>query len=167
MEQKKISDKEKALLAARKREQEKEEILLKADQNRQEKFSFYEEDGSLEVKNEIADMLLDEIDDPEKKYELYYRAIDRILRKHLPKGESFKQGRQWIYEEKNTFLTGKRKNKDGIRHADSRQAYSTVMAELVSIISNWIAEQGTPIQLYVTLRDENIKKGYGSPSQES
>lgn len=167
MENKKITEKEKHLLEESQKEREKEEILMMADENRQEEFIFNDVDGSLEVKDVIADMLLDEIDDPEKKYELYYRAVNKVLRKYLPQGEKFKQAREWIYEEKNTFLTGKRKGRDGLRHADSRQAYNSVMAELVAIISKWIAERGTPVQLYVTLRDENIKRGYGSPSQES
>jgi hypothetical protein len=143
-----------------------EYALMQVDENQEETFAFSDEKGTVEVKNEIADMLLDEIDDPEKKYDLYYNAIDKVLRKHLPKGDKYKKAREWIYEEKNTFLTGKRKDKYGKRHLDGRQSYSSVMAELVNIIAGWIASNGTLAELYVILRDKNIEKGYGKPKQE-
>lgn len=159
---KEISEEEK-LEIEKKQEEEREMILMQADENHEEAFIFNDADDTLEIKNEIADMLLGEIDDPEKKYDLYYNAISKVLRRHLPKSNKFKKSREWIYEEKNTFLTGKRKNKYGVRYADSRQSYSPVMAELVNIISEWIASNGTPVELYVTLRDKNIEKGYGTP----
>lgn len=149
----------------KKQEEEREAILMQADENKEEALVFSDNQGTLEVKNEIADTMLSEIDDPEKKYDLYYHAIGKVLRQHLPKGNKYKKSRNWIYEEKNTFLTGKRKDKFGIRHLDSRQTYSPVMEELVNIISKWIASNGTPVELYVTLLNENIKRGYGKPEQ--
>lgn len=162
---KEISEKEK-LEKEKRQEEEREMILMQADENNEEALIFSDSDDTLVIKNEIADMFLAEIDDPKKKYDMYYNAISNVLRRHLPKGDKFKKSRDWIYEEKNTFLTGKRKDKYGKRHADGRQSYSPVMAELVDIISGWISSKGTPVELYVTLRDKNIEKGYGKPEQE-
>ena len=106
-------------------EQEREAIMLKADEAKEETF-FFDDAGKLAIKNEIADLLLGEIDNPEKKYDLYYNAIDKVLRKYLPKGN--------------------------------------IMEELVNIIAEWIGNQGTPDELYIKLRDENKKRGYGIAS---
>ena len=85
-------------------EMERAAILMKADEVKEETFNF-DLDGQIELKNEIADMILEEIDDPEAKFNLYYKVINRVLKKHLPKGDENKTARDLIYEEKNTFLT--------------------------------------------------------------
>ena len=144
-------------------EQEREAIMLKADEAKEETF-FFDDAGKIAIKNEIADLLLGEIDNPEKKYDLYYNAIDRVLRKYLPKGNKFKELRELIYEEKNTFLTGHRLDKNNRRHADGRMTPTPIMEELVNIIAEWIGNQGTPVELYIKLRDENKKRGYGIAS---
>lgn len=149
----------------REKEMERESILLKADEIKEESFNF-NIDGQIELKNEMADLLLEEIDNPQEKYDLYYKVIDRLLRKHLPKGDAYKEAREYIYEEKCTFLTGKRKDRQGIRHMDSRMSYIPNMQELITIITEWITGQGTPYDLYVKLRDLNIAKGYGKPVSE-
>ncbi|MDD3502363.1 MAG: hypothetical protein PHE19_08085, partial [Candidatus Cloacimonetes bacterium] len=51
-------------------EREREIILMKADEIKEQTFDF-DIDGQLELKSEIADMVLGEIDDPEAKYALY------------------------------------------------------------------------------------------------
>lgn len=144
-------------------EMEREAILLKADEIKEETFNF-NLDGQVELKNEMADLVLEEIDNPEEKYQLYYKVINRLLMKHLPKGDAYKDARELIYEEKNTFLTGKRKDERGIRHADGRMSYIPNMNELVNIITEWITVHGTPYDLYIRLRDLNVEKGYGAPT---
>lgn len=72
---------------------------MKADEIKEETFDF-DMDGQIELKSELSDMMLEQIDDPEAKYELYYNVVNRLLRKHLPKGEKYKPARDFIYEEK-------------------------------------------------------------------
>ena len=81
-------------------------------------------------------------------------------------GEEHKVARNYIYEEKNTFLTGKRIDKSGIRGADGRMSYIPNMHELINIITGWIATNGSMIDLYTKLRDKNIEMGYGKPELE-
>ena len=70
-------------------EQERERlaILFEADKIKEETFQF-DLDGQVELKNEIADLVLGQIDNPEEKYNLYYNVVNQLLKKHLPKGES-------------------------------------------------------------------------------
>ena len=147
------------------REKEIAEILMKADENKEEAIIFSDE-GRLEIKNETEALLDQSIDDPEAKYELYYKTINRLLQQHLKSGDSAKIARNLIYEEKNTFLTrGHRLDKNGLRHADSRMAYQPDMKELVDIILKWIGEHGTMYDLWIRIRDLNISKGYGAPKE--
>ena len=144
----------------------KEILRAKRNESKEETFDF-DLDGRLELKSELADMLLDAIDDPEEKYNVYYNVINRLLRKHLPKGEENKPARDLIYEEKNTFLTrGNRKDEKGIRGADGRMSYAVDMHEMVNIITEWITSRGTMYNLYIKLRDLNLSKGYGLPDIE-
>ena len=143
-------------------EREREAILMKADETKEQTFDF-SVDGQLELKSEIADMVLEEIDDPEAKYALYYKVINRLILKHLPKGQDAEEARKLIYEEKNTFLTrGHRVGENGIRGADGRMAYTDDMHEFVNIITEWITTKGTVYGLYIKLRDLNVSKGYGT-----
>lgn len=141
-------------------EMERASILMKADEVKEELFDL-NIDGQIELKNELADMILEQIDDPEAKYNLYYNVVNRLLRKHLPKGENYKPARDLIYEEKNTFLTrGHRKNDEGVRGADGRMAYVADINELINIITEWITIKGTMFDLYTKIRDLNKSKGY-------
>lgn len=141
-------------------ELERLSILMKSNEIKEETFSF-SMDGELVLKREIADMTLEAIDNPEEKYQLYYNVVNRLLQKYLPKGKKFKETRDYIYEEKNTFLTrGHRKGEDGIRGADGRMAYNTEINELIVIITGWIATKGTSFDLYVRLKELNKSKGY-------
>lgn len=143
-------------------EMERAAILMKADEIRGETLNF-NVDGQVELKNEIADLMLEQIDNPEEKYNLYYNVINRLLRKHLPKGDENKDARDLIYEEKNTYLTrGHRKNERGVRGADGRMGYVPDMADLVNIITEWITSRGTMFDLYLRLRELNESKGYKS-----
>lgn len=143
-------------------ELERAAILMKADEVKEETFDF-DINGQIELKNELADMVLEQIDDPEAKYNLYYNVVNRLLRKYLPKGDDYKAARDLIYEEKNTFLTrGHRKDEKGVRGADGRMSYIADINELINIITEWISNKGTMFDLYTQIRDLNIDKGYGS-----
>ena len=96
---------------------------------------------------------------------MYYKGITKLLRKSLEKGKENKEARDYIYEEKNTFLTrGKRKRPDGTRGGDSRMGYISDQAELLDIVIAWIVSNGTMVELFTTLRDLNIAKNYGKAS---
>lgn len=160
-EKKKLSQEElEKIKKEREEEAERAEILMKADEIKEETFDF-NMDGQVELKNELADMMLEQIDDPEAKYNLYYNVVNRLLKKHLPKGEEYKAARDYIYEEKNTFLTrGHRKNEQGIRGADGRMAYISDINELINVITTWISNKGTMFDLYTKLKNLNTSKGY-------
>lgn len=163
-ENKQISETEKKLRKKQEiQEAEKLAILSKADEVKEETFDF-DVDGTIELKNEVSDIALDAIDDPEEKYQLYYNVLNRMLQQSLPKGEENKAARDLIYEEKNTFLSGgHRKNKAGIRGMDGRMGYRTDMHEIINVITQWIASRSGMFDLYVMLRALNIEKGYGDP----
>jgi hypothetical protein len=106
---------------------------------------------------------LDFIDDkqnPKESYRLYY-TIESILRDHLPKGDKYEELRKTVREEKIIFLTGKRKNENGIRGADSRQAYiSSHLKVALNAIFEWLSEGGNSFDLFLKFRKLNIEKGY-------
>lgn len=54
------------------RELEIESILLKASESKEESL-FFAENGDIEIRNEIESLLDQQIDDPDEKYELYYK----------------------------------------------------------------------------------------------
>lgn len=95
-------------------------LLSKADEVVGEQLTI-DTDGLLQTEDELKKFALGEIDDPEKKFDIYYNGISKLLLKHLPEGKGYKKARDYIYEEKNTYLTrGHRINEKGIRGADSR-----------------------------------------------
>lgn len=84
------------------------------------------------------------------------------MKKHLPPGKDNKKGRNYIYEEKNTFLTrGHRKDKQGIRGADGRMTYVSDVKVALDVVSNWVLRNGTPLELFDEFRELNKSKGYG------
>ncbi len=155
---KRISTKQSEKLS--KLEQERLSILIKADDIKGEQLVVLPE--GIGTENELKKFALGDIDDPEKKYDFYYKGIMKLMRKFLPKGKENKKARQLIYEEKNTFLTrGKRINPQGIRGADSRMAYISDIEEMLNIIASWVAKQGTMVELFNMIHDINIERGYG------
>lgn len=143
------------------KEAEREAILMKADENKHETLEL-DFEGNIDFKNEVESLMLNPIDNPREKYELYYKVIRNLLVSHLPKGEEFKQARELIYEEKNTFLSGgHRIDERGIRGADGRMGYVDDMHIMVNIITEWITSNGGMYELYIKMRDFNIEKGYG------
>jgi hypothetical protein len=152
----------KKLISNEEEEREKLLLLAKADDVKGKQL-VVTETGTLETEDELKKFLATSIDDPQKKYELYYKGIMRLLKQHLPKGNSNKRARNYIYEEKNTYLTrGKRINLQGYRGADSRMTYIDDAEEMLDIIAKWVFAKGTMVELFTQLRDLNIKKGYGT-----
>lgn len=81
--------------------------------------------------------------------DLFWQTID--LKKLS--GKQYKTARDLIFEEKNTFLTrGHRKNKFGIRGADSRMGYKEDVEKMLEIIIDWILKKGDMYSLYSILR---------------
>ncbi len=145
----------------RKNNEEKLRILAETDAVKGEQLTITET-GTVEKENELRQFALGSVEDPERKYEVYYKGIQRLLIKHLPSGKQNKVARDYIYEEKNTYLTrGKRINKAGIRGADGRMGYLTDADEVFNIVMEWILANGTMVDLYTRLRELNVSKGYG------
>lgn len=90
----------------------------------------------------MRDLIGKEFEDPEEKYNIYYRGIRRLLMDYLPKGKEFKEARDIIYDEKNVFLNlGKKKSdNNGIRKSDGRMTFQPVMNEILDIIVKWAAD---------------------------
>jgi len=142
-------------------EEEKLLILSKTDDVKGEQLVITE--NGIKTENELKHFALGAVDNPERKYELYYKGIMKLLRKFLPSGKFNRKARAFIYEEKNTFLTrGKRIGINGIRGGDSRMAYITDTEELLNVITAWIVSKGTMVELYNLIRELNISRGYGT-----
>jgi len=143
-------------------EQEKLRILAETDAVKGEQL-FITLAGNLERQNELRQFALGNIEDPERKYEVYYNGIQKLLLTHLPKGSKHKTARNYIQEEKNTYLTrGKRINRAGKRGADGRMGHVADADDLMKVVMDWIIANGTMVELFNTLRELNISKGYGT-----
>ncbi|WP_206513713.1 hypothetical protein [Pseudoflavitalea rhizosphaerae] len=96
-------------------------------------------------------------------------GIQKVMMTYLPKGKSFKEARDIIYDEKNVFLNlGKKKSdNNGIRGSDGRMTYQPVMNEMVDLLVKWVAESQNPFKLYNMLYDLNEKHGYGHELYDS
>lgn len=140
---------------------ERARLLFQADEIKGEQISLSSE-GLLTRSPEFTQFSVGNIDDPEKRFDIYYKNINRILRKTLPKGNRYKEARDFIYEEKNVILTrGKRKRPDGTRGGDGRMAYIADVEEVLSIVVKWANENGKMTDLFNELHTYNINKGYG------
>lgn len=145
-----------------KEEQEKLKILSQADQVKGEQLSI-SSTGKMITVNELKSLAFGNTENPEKKYDIYYKGIQNLLKKHLPKGKENKKARSYVYEEKNVFLTrGKRINKAGLRGADGRMGYMTDAEEALGVVMKWVRTNGTMVDLFNHFRKINIKKGYGT-----
>jgi hypothetical protein len=144
------------------KEEEALSIIAKANETKGEQLSVTEA-GKLITKKELKDYAIGNIDDPARKFEIYYKGINKLLRKNLPKGKENKVARDFIYEEKNTFLTrGKRKNKMGVRGADGRMGYITDAEAILKIVMDWVISNDSDVNLFTTLRELNKSMGYGT-----
>jgi hypothetical protein len=147
-------------LDEKKKQEEKLKILAEADKVKGEQFQITA--FGINVENEIKKLTQGLEDDPMKKYDVYYKGIRRLLRKGLVGGKENEKARKYIYEEINTFLTrGRRIRKDGTRGADSRMAYIPDHEELLNVVIQWVLGNGTMAELFNTLHELNISKGYG------
>ena len=138
-------------------------MLQKANEKKSKQLRVDVHTGELKEFDEIKAMIGKDLENPEEKYNLYYKGINRILQKHLPKGKANKAGRELIYDEKNIFLNmGKRKSDNkGIRGADGRMTFQPVMREILDLLIGWVSESQDPINLYDLLWELNEKHKYG------
>jgi len=137
--------------------EEIKKLSEEADKNKSFELGFEDEFES----EPIFIDLVNDIQNPDKSYKVYY-AIEGILKTHLPSDDIYKELRRFIREEKIIFLTGgKKKNKVGIRGADSRQAYiSTHLEVALKSLLEWIQEGGNTFDLFLKFRKLNIEYGY-------
>src|SRR6478609_10950577 len=100
---------------------ERLKLLQKANESKGKQLTIADT-GDLKEINEIKQLIGKDFENPEEKYQLYYKGIRNLLIQYLPKGEMYEDGRQLIYDEKNIFLNrGKKKSDgDGIRGSDGR-----------------------------------------------
>ncbi len=132
-------------------------LAAEADKNKNFQLGFEDEfdDDILQID------IIDDIQNPEKSYKVYY-AIEGILRTHLPKGDTYQDVRKFVREEKIIFLTGgKKKDINGVRGADSRQAFiSTHLEVALNSLLRWVQEGGNTFDLFMAFRKLNIERGY-------
>jgi len=163
---KKRNKKKEAEKLSKQDELERMMLISKADEVVGEQLTI-DTEGLLQTEDELKKFALGDIDDPERKYDIYYKGISKLLLKHLPEGKDYKKARDYIYEEKNTYLTrGHRIDEKGIRGADSRMGHIEDAEVILGLITNWIIKKGSMVNLYSIIRDLNIKLGYGKPNHE-
>ncbi|MBE0393167.1 hypothetical protein [Flavobacterium sp. PL002] len=142
---------------------ERLEILQKSNEKVGKQLTFSSESGGLEEIDELRGLIGKEFENPEEKYNIYYKGIRKLLMEYLPKGKEFKEIRDIIYDEKNIFLNnGKRKSdNNGIRLSDGRMTFQNNMNEILEIIVGWISESQNPFDIYRLFYELNEKFGYG------
>jgi hypothetical protein len=147
---------------------ERLELLQKANEKKGMQLTIADT-GDLKEINEVKQLIGKDFENPEEKYQLYYKGIRNLLMQYLPKGEMYEDGRQIIYDEKNIFLNrGKKKSDgDGIRGSDGRMTYQENMSEILDLILKWLTESQKPIELYNMLYDLNEKYGYGHEAYDN
>jgi len=150
-------------------DKERLELLQKAHEKKGRQLRIDAASGDLSEINELRAIIGKQAEDPEEKYSMYYKGISNVLKKYLPAGKEFEEGRRLIYDEKNIFLNrGKRKSDhNGIRKSDGRMTYQPVMAEMLDVVARWVSESQNPIDLYNSLYDLNEKHGYGHELYDS
>ena len=138
------------------------EILQKAKSGETKQLTLDSASLSFKEIDEVKNLIGQKMEDPEKKYQLFYKGIQKVLLKYLPRGKQYENERRIIHDEKLVFLNrGKKKNKDGIRKGDSRMTYNEDLSEMVRLIADWVSTSQDPVDLYQRLYDLNEKYGYG------
>ncbi|MGZ0017473.1 hypothetical protein [Yeosuana sp. AK3] len=142
---------------------ERLELLQIANEKIGKKLTFNSVQGNIEEIDELRELIGKEFENPEEKYNIYYRGIRKLLMDYLPKGREFKEVRDIIYDEKNIFLnSGKRKSdNNGIRKSDGRMTFQPVMNEILDIIVKWVGESQNPFVIYKEFYELNEKYGFG------
>lgn len=146
-----------------KEELESLELLRKSHESRGKQLRVDILKGDLTELDEFKQIASKDFENPEVKYNVYYKGLRNLLMKALPKGRQFEEGRRLIYDEKNIFLNrGKKKSdNDGIRGSDGRMTYQEKMDEMLVLITKWYSESQDPVDLYNMLYDLNERHGYG------
>ena len=142
---------------------ERLEILQKSNEKVGKQLTINSESGGLEEIDELRGLIGKEFENPEEKYNIYYKGIRKLLMEYLPKGKEYKEIRNIIYDEKNIFLNnGKRKSdNNGIRLSDGRMTFQNNMNEILEIIVSWISDSQNPFDIYKLFYELNEKFGYG------
>ncbi len=142
---------------------ERMELLQRANEKVGKQLTINSEHGNIEEIDELRTLIGKEFENPEEKYNIYYKGIRKLLMDYLPKGKEFKEVRDIIYDEKNIFLNfGKRKSdNNGIRKSDGRMTFQPVMNEILDIIIKWVGESQNPFVIYREFYELNVKHGYG------
>ncbi len=142
---------------------ERLELLQRANEKVGKQLGINSESGSLEEFDELRQLIGKEFENPEEKYNLYYKGIRKLLMDFLPKGKDYEQIRKIIYDEKNVFLNlGKKKSdNNGIRKSDGRMTYQPVMNEILDVIIKWVGESQNPFDIYREFYELNEKHNYG------
>lgn len=121
--------------------------------------------GEVVTEQELRDYAVGYVSDPENMYNMYYLGIDKLLNKYLPRHPRYKEDRQRIREEKNTYLTrGHCIRPNGRRGADGRMGYATDAETILNLVIHWAATSRNMAVLYTQLLDLNVKSGYGMPT---
>ncbi len=148
---------------------ERMELLRRASEIKGKQLRLDLSGGGLEEIDELRQTLGKSFEDPEQKWQIYYKGIQNILLKNLPKGKEFEEARRIIYDEKLVFLNlGKKKSDgNGVRGSDSRMTFQPVMNEMLDLIVKWVSESQNPFTLYKMLYELNEKHGYGHEVYDS
>ena len=150
--------------SVKKADLERLELLQRAHEKKGKQLTIDSEQGSLKEIDELRNLVGKQLDNPEEKYNVYYKGIRKLLMNFLPKGEEYKEMREIIYDEKNIFLNlGKRKSDGGgVRGSDGRMTFQPVMNEILDIVIAWVGSSQNPFDLYrgFYLLNENVIGNY-------
>jgi hypothetical protein len=142
---------------------ERMELLRKVHEKTGKQLRIEASSGSLQEIDELKGLLGKNFDNPEEKYNIYYKGVRNVLMQYLPKGREFQEARQIIYDEKNIFLNSGKKKSDnnGIRGSDGRMTFQSKMNEMLDLLLQWVSRSQNPFTLYQWLYDLNEKHQYG------
>lgn len=129
---------------------ERLQLLQRAHEKKGRQLTIDGEAGNLNEIDELKTLVGKALDNPEEKYKIYYKGIQKLLIEYLPKGEEYREMREIIYDEKNIFLNlGKRKcDGGGVRGSDGRMTFQPVMNEILDIVIAWVGGSQNPFDLY-------------------
>ncbi len=82
---------------------ERLELLRQVNEKRGKQLSINLQTGTLTEIDELRRMIGKDFENPDEKYNIYYKGIRNVLMFYLPKGKEFKKSRDIIYDEKNIF----------------------------------------------------------------
>lgn len=142
---------------------ERLELLQQANEKVGRQLTIDSETGIIEEFDELRNLIGKEFENPEEKYNIYYKGIRKLLMDFLPKGKEFEQVRNIVYDEKNVFLNlGKKKSDNkGIRLSDGRMTYQPVMNEILEIIIEWVGNSQNLFDIYREFYQLNERHNYG------